>query len=209
VPYLPIDPKDLGRDYEAIIRVNSQSGKGGVAYLLLSEYGLDLPRGLQVDFAQKVQAITDAAGGELTAPELHAVFREHYLDVHEPFELLSYRHESDEDGDRLYARVRSNGEELEIEGAGNGPIAAFVSALGRQLGLEVRVREYHEHALTAGEDATAAAYVEADVDDEAVWGVGVHPSIVTASLRAVVNAVDRALALRAAQAAAVEAFGAV
>jgi 2-isopropylmalate synthase len=206
VPYLPIDPKDLGRDYEAIIRVNSQSGKGGVAYLLLSEYGLDLPRGLQVDFAQKVQAIADAEGGELTAPELYTVFRESYLDVGEPLELLSYRHESSDTGDSMVARVRMAGEELELEGGGNGPIAAFVSALGKQLGLEVGVRLYHEHALTAGEDATAAAYVEADVDDEAVWGVGIHPSIVTASLRAVVNSVNRALALRAAQAAAVEAF---
>jgi 2-isopropylmalate synthase len=209
VPYLPIDPKDLGRDYEAIIRVNSQSGKGGVAYLLLSEHGLDLPRGLQVDFAQKVQAITDAQGGEQTGAELYQTFRANYLDVTQPLELVSYRHESDETGDRLVARVRMSGEELEIEGAGNGPIAAFVHAVGERLGVAVRVREYHEHALTAGEDATAAAYVEADVDDEAVWGVGLHPSIVTASLRAVVNSVNRALALRAAQAAALEAFGAV
>jgi 2-isopropylmalate synthase len=209
VPYLPIDPKDLGRDYEAIIRVNSQSGKGGVAYLLQSEHGLDLPRGLQVDFAQKVQAITDVQGGELTAAELYDTFRANYLDVTQPLELVSYRHESDESGDRLVARIRMGGEELEIEGSGNGPIAAFVHAVGARLGIAVRVREYHEHAMTAGEDATAAAYVEADVDDEAVWGVGAHPSIVTASLRAVVNSVNRALALRAAQTAAVEAFGAV
>jgi 2-isopropylmalate synthase len=209
VPYLPIDPKDLGRDNEAIIRDKSQTGKGGVAYLLKSEYGLDLPRGLQVDFAQKVQAITDAEGGELTAPELHTVFRANYLDVTEPLELVSYRHESDESGDRLVAKVRLNGEELELEGAGNGPIAAFVHAVGERLGVSVRVREYHEHALEAGEDARAAAYVEADVDDEAVWGVGIHASIVTASLRAVVNSVDRALAQRAAQAAALEAFGTV
>jgi 2-isopropylmalate synthase len=209
VPYLPIDPKDLGRDYEAIIRVNSQSGKGGVAYLLQSEHGLDLPRGLQVDFAQKVQAITDAQGGELTAAELYDTFRANYLDVTQPLELVSYRHESDESGDRLVARIRMGEEELEIEGSGNGPIAAFVHAVGARLGIAVRVREYHEHAMTAGEDATAAAYVEADVDDEAVWGVGAHPSIVTASLRAVVNSVNRALALRAAQAAAVEAFGTV
>jgi 2-isopropylmalate synthase len=206
VPYLPIDPKDLGRDYEAIIRVNSQSGKGGVAYLLHSEHGLDLPRGLQVDFAQKVQAITDAQGGELTGAELYDTFRENYLKVTQPLELVSYRHESDESGDRMTARVRMTGEELELEGAGNGPIAAFVHALEARLAIAVRVREYHEHALTAGEDATAAAYVEADVDDEAVWGVGIHPSIVTASLRAVVNSVNRALALRAAQAAALEAF---
>src|SRR3954470_22070369 len=209
VPYLPIDPKDLGRSYEAIIRVNSQSGKGGVAYLLLTEYGLDLPRGLQVDFAQKVQAITDERGGELTAPELRDVFQEYYLDVSEPLALLSYRHESDETGDRLAARVRWGGDEREIEGSGNGPIAAFVHALGESLGIAVRVREYHEHAMSTGEDATAAAYVEADVDDEVVWGVGIHPSIVTASLRAVVNSVNRALAARDAAAAALEAFGAV
>jgi 2-isopropylmalate synthase len=153
-----------------------------------------------------VQAIADAEGGELTAPELYAVFRESYLDVAEPLELLSYRHESSETGDRMVASVRMAGEERELEGAGNGPIAAFVAAVGKPLGLDVRVRLYHEHALTAGEDATAAAYVEADVDDEAVWGVGIHPSIVTASLRAVVNSVNRALALRAAQAAALEAF---
>jgi 2-isopropylmalate synthase len=206
VPYLPIDPADLGRSYEAIIRVNSQSGKGGVAYLMETEHSLELPRGLQVDFAQKVQAITDSRGGELTAPELHAVFRENYLDVGEPLELLSYRHQSDEGGDRLTARMRLDGEEQELEGSGNGPIAAFVHALGERLGVAVSVREYHEHAMSTGEDATAAAYVEADVDDEVVWGVGTHPSIVTASLRAVVNAVNRALAARAAQAAALEAF---
>ncbi len=209
VPYLPIDPKDIGRSYEAIIRVNSQSGKGGVAYLLLSEYGLDLPRGLQVDFAQTVQAITDARGGELTAAELRSVFGESYLDVTEPLVLLSYRHEADETGDRLTARVRLGGEELEIEGAGNGPIAAFVHAVGARLDIAVGVREYHEHAMSTGEDASAAAYVEADVDGEVVWGVGIHPSIVTASLRAIANAVNRALAARAAGAAALEAFEAV
>src|SRR3954469_15155342 len=122
VPYLPIDPKDVGRDYEAIIRVNSQSGKGGVAFLLASEYGLDLPRGLQVDFAQKVQAITDAEGGELSAAELHALFRTTYLDVRDPHELVSYRHEADENGDRLTATMRIGEETVEFGGEGNGPI---------------------------------------------------------------------------------------
>jgi 2-isopropylmalate synthase len=206
VPYLPIDPKDLGRTYEAIIRVNSQSGKGGVAYLLQAEYGLDLPRGLQVEFAQKVQAITDARGGELTAAELHEAFEEQYLAVREPLELVSYRHEADEAGDRLSATVRLAGEETVLEGAGNGPIAALVHAVGVRLGISVHVRDYHEHAMATGEDATAAAYVEAEVDEDVVWGVGIHPSIVTASLRAVVNAVDRALALRAAQQEALKAF---
>jgi 2-isopropylmalate synthase len=208
VPYLSIDPMDVGRTYEAIIRVNSQSGKGGVAYLMETEHHLDLPRGLQVDFAQKVQAITDVRGGELTADELLEAFRTHYLDVARPYELLSYTHSSGEEEDRLVARVRAGGDETEVEGAGNGPIAALVHGLAQHFGVDVHVRDYHEHAMSKGEDATAAAYVEADVDDEVVWGVGIHPSIVTASLRAVVNAVNRAVALREAQAAAAAAFDA-
>lgn len=206
VPYLPLDPKDVGRDYEAIIRVNSQSGKGGVAYLMSTEHHLDLPRGLQVDFAQKVQAITDARGGELTAAELMDAFTEHYLGVTEPFALVSYSHESGEEGDRLAARMRHDGEGIVVTGEGNGPIAALVHGLEQRLGIEIDVRDYHEHAMSKGEDATAAAYVEADVDDEALWGVGIHPSIVTASLRAVVNAVNRAHALRSAREGAVAAF---
>jgi 2-isopropylmalate synthase len=208
VPYLPLDPKDVGRDYEAIIRVNSQSGKGGVAYLMSTEHHLELPRGLQVDFAQKVQAITDARGGELTADELMDAFSEHYLGVTEPFALVSYTHESGEEGDRLAARIRDHGEGVVVTGEGNGPIAALVHALEQRLGVEIDVREYHEHAMSKGEDATAAAYVEADVDDEACWGVGIHPSIVTASLRAIVNAVNRAHALRAAREGALAAFDA-
>jgi 2-isopropylmalate synthase len=209
VPYLPIDPKDVGRDYEAIIRVNSQSGKGGVAFLLASEYGLDLPRGLQVEFAQTVQAITDAKGGELSAAELYELFCTSYLEVRDPYELVSYRHEADEDGDRLTALMRVAGETVEVSGEGNGPIAALVHGLGRRQDVAISVLDYHEHAMTAGEDAAAAAYVEADVEGLAAWGVGVHPSIVTASLRAVVNAVNRANAARAQQAAALHAFDAV
>jgi len=206
VPYLSIDPKDVGRSYEAIIRVNSQSGKGGVAYLMETEHHLELPRGLQVDFAQKVQAITDGRGGELTAAELLEAFEGNYLHVVAPYELVSYTHSSGEDEDRLVAKLRADGEETEIEGAGNGPIAALVHALEDRFGIEVDVREYHEHAMSKGEDATAAAYVEADVDEEAFWGVGIHPSIVTASLRAVVNAVNRAAAARTAAEQAVSAF---
>src|SRR5689334_7067501 len=129
VPYLPIDPADVGRDYEAIIRVNSQSGKGGVAYLLHSKYGLDLPRGLQVEFAQRVQAITDERGGELTATELYDVFAETYLGVAGPYVLHAYRHEAGPDGDRLVARLTTEDGELELVGSGNGPIAALVQAI--------------------------------------------------------------------------------
>jgi len=206
VPYLPIDPRDVGRTYEAIIRVNSQSGKGGVAYLLEDRYGLDLPRGLQVELAQKVQAVTDAEGGELSAEEIYELFRATYLDVTAPFELAGYEHDASETGDRLAARLLDGGEQIELAGEGNGPIAALVHALGRSTGHSVSVLDYHEHATSRGEDAVAAAYVEADVDGEPVWGVAVHPSIVTASLRAVINAVNRALLLRAEQEAAARAF---
>jgi 2-isopropylmalate synthase len=195
VPYLPIDPMDLGRTYEAIIRVNSQSGKGGVAYLMETEHHLELPRGLQVDFAQKVQAITDARGDELTGAELLSAFQEHYLAHTRPYDIVSYTHWSAEE-DRIVARIAVDGEEQEVSGVGNGPIAALVDAFERHFGISVSIRDYHEHAMAASADATAAAYVEADVGDEAVWGVGLHSSIATASLRAIVNAVNRALALR-------------
>jgi 2-isopropylmalate synthase len=206
VPYLPIDPKDVGRDYEAIIRVNSQSGKGGVAFLLANEYGLDLPRGLQVDFAQKVQAITDAEGGELSAAQLHVLFNDTYLAVTDPYELVSYRHEADEKGDKLSAVVRAGDETVEFVGEGNGPIAAIVHGLGQRQDMSISLLNYHEHAMSTSEDAVAATYVEIDVDGLAAWGVGLHPSIVTSSLRAVVNAVNRAAALRAEQAAVLHAF---
>jgi 2-isopropylmalate synthase len=197
VPYLPIDPADLGRSYEAIIRVNSQSGKGGVAYLMETEHHLELPRGLQVDFAQKVQAITDARGDELTADELLEAFHEHYLAFTSPYRLDSYTHSSS-DTDRIVVDLACDGEVQEVSGTGNGPIAALVDALDRSFGIAVHIRNYHEHAMAAAADATAAAYIEADIDGDLVWGVGVHPSIVTASLRAVVNAVNRALAQRSA-----------
>jgi 2-isopropylmalate synthase len=205
VPYLAVDPMDVGRTYEAIIRVNSQSGKGGVAYLMEAEHNLELPRGLQIDFAQKVQAITDARGDELTADELLAAFHDHYLAYARPYELVSYTHWSAED-DRIVAQVSVEGEPQEIQGVGNGPIAALVEAYERHFGIRIAIRNYHEHAMAASADATAAAYVEADVDDDAVWGVGLHPSIVTASLRAIVNAVNRQIAFREALTAG-SAFG--
>jgi 2-isopropylmalate synthase len=195
VPYLPIDPADLGRSYEAIIRVNSQSGKGGVAYLMETEHSLELPRGLQVDFAQKVQAITDLRGGELTADELLAAFHEHYLSHTGPYELGPYTHSST-DTDQISAELTRNGDPQEVTGSGNGPIAALVEAFEQNFGIAIRIRDYHEHAMAAAADATAAAYIEADIDGDLVWGVGLHSSIVTASLRAVVNAVNRALAQR-------------
>ena len=208
VPYLPIDPRDVGRSYEAIIRVNSQSGKGGIAYVMETKHNLQLPRGLQIDFAQKVQAVADARGGELSASELLELFRVHYLDQTRPFELVSFRHASEAEQDTIDAVLQQGGETLDVRGTGNGPIAALVHGLSDHVGVSIHIRDYHEHAMSSGEDATAAAYVEAEVDDEPVWGVGVHSSILKASLRAVVNAVNRALAAKAEQTAALHAFDA-
>ncbi len=191
VPYLLIDPHDVGRTYEAVIRVNSQSGKGGVAYIMQREHSLDLPRGLQVEFAQAVQRLTDAEGGELSRARLYETFQQEYLVYEEPLVLVSYQLASGDD-DRVEATVRWRGEERVVAGVGNGPIAAFVNAVRDGLGVPVQVRDYHEHALGAGATASAAAYVEADVDENITWGVGIHSSIVTASLRAVTSAVNRA-----------------
>jgi 2-isopropylmalate synthase len=201
VPYLPIDPMDVGRSYEAIIRVNSQSGKGGVSYLMEKEHNLELPLGLQVDFAQKVQAVTDEFGDELTAVELLEMFHTHYLSHTRPYELRSYTHSAN-GAEQIVARLLVGGDEHEIEGSGNGPIAALVDAFAQHFGIAIQIRDYHEHAMAHSADATAAAYVEADVNDDVVWGVGIHTSIVTASLRATVNAVNRAIALRAEEQAA-------
>jgi 2-isopropylmalate synthase len=166
-----------------------------------TEHHLQLPRGLQVDFAREVQAVTDLRGGELSADDLLALFHERYLSVAAPYELVSYSHSSGGE-DHIAAEVVVDGVPQTLEGAGNGPIDALVDAFVRSFGIEIRIRDYHEHALSAAADATAVAYIEAEIDDEPVWGVALHPSIVTASLRAVVNAVDRALAQREAMARA-------
>jgi 2-isopropylmalate synthase len=192
VPYLPIDPKDVGRSYEAVIRVNSQSGKGGVAYVMKTEHALELPRRLQIEFSQAVQAHTDADGGEVTPERMWEIFSAEYLDNGDTLQLLAHHTSAAvEDKDALSVEVRLRGEPAQWEGTGNGPIAAFVDALGR-FGVEVRVLDYVEHALSAGGDAKAAAYVECQVNGVQLWGVGVDANIVTASLRAVVSAVNRA-----------------
>jgi 2-isopropylmalate synthase len=206
VPYLPIDPHDIGRTYEAIIRVNSQSGKGGVAYLLASRYALELPRGLQIDFAQRVQAVVDAEGGELKAEEIYELFRASYLDVRAPYELAAYSHTASQAGDTLTAQMLVGERTVEIAGKGNGPIDALVKALGEQFSIALRVLDYHEHATGIGADASAAAYIEAEVDGDPVWGVGIRTSIVAASLDAVVNAVNRSRLAHAEREAVLQAF---
>jgi 2-isopropylmalate synthase len=191
-PYLPIDPRDVGRSYEAVIRVNSQSGKGGVAYILKAEHKLELPRRLQIEFSRIVQQLTDEEGGEISGQEIWAAFQSEYLDRSTPLALNSV-HTSSAAGERdaLTVNVYVAGEVRTLQGEGNGPIAAFVSAING-IGFDVRVLDYAEHALSAGGDATAAAYVECAVGDQILWGVGFDANIVTASLRAVISAVNRA-----------------
>ncbi|MGH3874212.1 MAG: 2-isopropylmalate synthase [Pseudonocardiaceae bacterium] len=193
VPYLPIDPKDVGRTYEAVIRVNSQSGKGGIAYVMKTEHQLDLPRRLQIEFARVIQEHTDTGGGEVSAQQIRDIFAEHYLDRNTPLRVLRHRLSDDGEGrHEIQASVLVEDEEHEITGSGNGPIAAFVDALAA-LGFDVRVLDYIEHAMSAGDNAAAAAYVECRVTEQVLWGVGVSGSIVTASLHAVVSAVNRAM----------------
>jgi 2-isopropylmalate synthase len=191
VPYLPIDPRDVGRTYEAVIRVNSQSGKGGVAYIMKAEHHLDLPRRLQIEFSRVIQARTDAEGGEVTPAQMWEAFAAEYLAAG-PMALQAHHTSSVVDAkDVLTAEVGVHGQVRPVEGLGNGPISAFCDALG-SLGIEVRVLDYTEHALSAGSDAQAAAYVECEVGGRTLWGVGIDTNTVTASLRAVLSAVNRA-----------------
>ena len=196
VPYLPIDPQDVGRTYEAVIRVNSQSGKGGVAYIMRTEHKLELPRRLQIEFSQVIQRVTDEEGGEVSPEEMWGAFSAEYLpDPAAPwgrFALKSVKQESDIDGDTSVEVVLSDrGGAVELTGRGNGPVAAFCDALACH-GIDVRVLDYAEHAMSAGGDATAASYVECAVGGSVLWGVGIDPSITTSSLKAIVSAVNRA-----------------
>ena len=204
VPYLPIDPKDVGRTYEAVIRVNSQSGKGGVAYILKTEHQLELPRRAQIEFSQAIQAKTDAEGGEVTPEEIWNVFVDEYLPLSEygaphrasapwgRIRLLGHHASSAiEEKDQLTVDLSVDGNVTQLEGVGNGPIDAFTNLLAA-VGIDVRVLDYVEHALTSGEDAKAASYVECAIGSRVLWGVGIDANIVTASLKAIISAVNRA-----------------
>ncbi len=191
VPYLAVDPHDVGRTYEAVIRVNSQSGKGGVAYVMKAEHRLDLPRRLQIEFSRVIQAHTDAEGGEVTPDQMWEIFSAEYL-AGRPMDLLEHQSSSVVDSKHtLTAEISAGGQARQVEGVGNGPISAFCDALAG-LGIEARVLDYTEHALTQGTDAQAAAYVECEVGSEVFWGVGVDANTASASMRAVLSAVNRA-----------------
>ena len=201
VPYLPIDPADVGRTYEAIIRVNSQSGKGGVAYVMQADYQLDLPRALQVEFSLLVQNVADTTGAEITSTQIWSLFEREYLKASSPLHFVEHVSMPDSespDGRRLIATIRLHGEEKTVEGRGNGPIAAFVNALHGELGIGVRVLGFHEHATTRGADATAVAYIHMEVEDgESLFGVGIHPNITVASFLALTCGINRHFARRA------------
>ncbi|WP_165241362.1 2-isopropylmalate synthase [Corynebacterium lizhenjunii] len=195
VPYLPIDPKDVGRDYEAVIRVNSQSGKGGVAYIMKTDHGINLPRAMQGEFSAIIQAITDSEGGEVNSKNMWDVFAREYLERDTPLEQISttIRNAETLDGEvTLSVKVVYAGQESTIEGKGNGPIAAYANAL-EGLGIDFEIIEYSQQARSAGDDAEAACYVAADVNGSKVWGVGIAGSTTNASLRAMTSAVNRAL----------------
>jgi len=193
-PYLPIDPYDVGRTYEEVIRVNSQSGKGGMAYVMKSEHNVDLPRRLQIEFSRVVQQHTDTEGGEVTPDQMWSIFDAEYLSPSAPLSLVSVSSSTNDESHDVVAVVVDRGVERTITGEGNGPVSAFVDALS-SLGYRVRVLDYTEHALSSGGDALAVSYVETEIGDgddaKLLWGVGLDPSIVTSSLRAVVSAVNR------------------
>ena len=195
VPYLPVDPRHLGRSYEAVIRVNSQSGKGGIAYVMLHEYGLDLPRQLQVDFSKRIQKVTEDSGTEITSYEIHRRFMAEYVEpAHPAIELVGHRSSSDTlegGGTTLEAKLVVDGKEQTLAGEGNGPIDAYVTALNRAGLFSGKISDYSEHTMGTGSDASAVAYVEIDTGArDSVWGVGIHSSIVSASLRAITSAVN-------------------
>jgi 2-isopropylmalate synthase len=195
VPYLPIDPKDVGRTYEAIIRINSQSGKGGIAYVLQADYGLNLPRNLQVEFREDIQAITDAEGKEVPSRRIYDRFREVYVD--QPGARLKFLdHQTYPDtsvrGRRIVeATILDNGRETTISGGGNGPIDGFVDALSRHVGIPLSVRDYSEHSIQQGSNAAAICYMEMTYPGGSLFGAGINTNIVAASLEAVVSAVNR------------------
>ena len=194
VPYIPIDPKDVGRSYEDVVRVNSQSGKGGVSYLLKTENQFDLPRRMQIEFTRKIQRITDITGREISSQQIYNEFAGEYLDIDYPHVLHGYesaQNAAGKDRTLLTARISKEGEQLVVQGEGSGSLDAFVIGLRNALDLDLRVLDYHEHSKGTGADATAVAYIEMAIDGTELWGCGLHTDITTASMRAIISAINR------------------
>ena len=198
VPYLPIDPADVGRTYEAVIRINSQSGKGGVAYLLEKDHGLSLPRRLQIDFSKVIQEITDDSGKEIEIEEIWKEFRKNYIDFGTSLKYLSHNINSENSSEKtnsdiLRLNVNFKGKEVEISGEGNGPIEACINALSELLHSPIKISDYHQHAISSGADASAAAYIEITIKDKTFWGIGINSNTVAASFEAIISGINKSI----------------
>ncbi len=187
VPYLPIDPADLGRNYEAVVRINSQSGKGGVAFLLEKDHGVSLPRRLQISLSQRIQKLADDTGKEISSSQIWDIFEKKYLQPVNNYSYIKHSSSSKDDLHKLELTMNMNNEETTIQGSGNGPIDSFVNGLSEKIGVEIKVADYHQTAISSGSDAKAAAYIELEKDGKTFWGVGIHPNTTRASFDAIIG----------------------
>ena len=193
VPYLPIDPADLGRNYEAVVRINSQSGKGGVAFLLEKDHGVSLPRRLQISMSQKIQKIADESGKEISSSEIWKIFEENFLKPQNNFAYQSHTSSTKDDINELEVKMILDSKEVIITGKGNGPIDSFVNGLSKELGINIKISDYHQSAISSGSDAQAAAYIELEQDGETRWGVGINPNTTRASFEAIIVGLSKLL----------------
>ena len=193
VPYLPIDPADLGRNYEAVVRINSQSGKGGVAFLLEKDHGVSLPRRLQISMSQKIQKLADETGKEISSPEIWEIFETNFLKPKNNFAYQSHTSSTKDDVNELEVKMIMNTEEVTVSGTGNGPIDSFVNGLSQELGINIKISDYHQSAISSGSDAQAAAYIELEKDGQTRWGVGINPNTTRASFEAIIVGLSKIL----------------
>ena len=193
VPYLPIDPADLGRSYEAVVRINSQSGKGGVAFLLEKDHGVSLPRRLQISMSQKIQELADETGKEISSSVIWEIFEENFLKPKNNFSYQSHTSSTKDDVNRLEVKMIMNTEEVTVSGTGNGPIDSFVNGLSKELGINIKISDYHQSAISSGSDAQAAAYIELEKDGQTKWGVGINPNTTRASFEAIIVGLSKIL----------------
>ena len=193
VPYLPIDPADLGRNYEAVVRINSQSGKGGVAFLLEKDHGVSLPRRLQISLSQRIQKLADDTGKEISSSQIWDIFEKKYLQPINNYSYIKHSSSSKDDLHKLELKMNMNNEETTIQGSGNGPIDSFVNGLSEKIGVEIKVADYHQTAISSGSDAKAAAYIELEKDGKTFWGVGIHPNTTRASFDAIIVGLSKLL----------------
>ena len=193
VPYLPIDPADLGRSYEAVVRINSQSGKGGVAFLLEKDHGVSLPRRLQISMSQKIQELADETGKEISSSEIWGIFEENFLKPKNNFSYQSHTSSTKDDINELEVKMIMNAKEVTVSGKGNGPIDSFVNGLSKEFGINIKISDYHQSAISSGSDAQAAAYIELEKDGQTKWGVGINPNTTRASFEAIIVGLSKIL----------------